>query len=111
MSTVEIYPAPQPEPRRSSRLYAAPDGSPFGSVRGAALVALGSGLVAGWSWQYGLVPAMRGPIAVAMGGTDFSRFSGALVAGGLYWLLARRGCDGAGPPTRSAPAGRGSVLS
>jgi NCS1 nucleoside transporter family len=71
-------------------LYAAAGDSPFGSVRRGALVALGSGLVAGWSWQYGLVPAMQGPIAVAMGGTDFSWLSGGLVAGGLHWLLARR---------------------
>jgi NCS1 family nucleobase:cation symporter-1 len=33
---------------------------------------------------------MQGPLAVAMGGTDFSWLSGGLVAGGLYWLLARR---------------------
>jgi NCS1 nucleoside transporter family len=71
-------------------LYAAPDRSPYGSVRPAALVALGLGLVAGWSWQYGLVPLMQGPIARAMGGTDFSWLSGGLVAGGLYWLLAVR---------------------
>jgi purine-cytosine permease-like protein len=60
--------------------------SPFGSMRRGALMALGSGLVAGWSWQYGLVPAMQGPIAVAMGGTDFS-----WLAGGRYRLPARRG--------------------
>lgn len=71
-------------------LYAAPGDSPFGSVRRGGLVALGLGVVAGWSWQYGLVPLMQGPIARAMGGTDFSWLSGGLVAGGLYWLLARR---------------------
>ncbi|MHA6621494.1 cytosine permease [Pseudonocardia sp. DLS-67] len=73
-------------------LYAAPGDSPFGSVRRGALAALGLGVLAGWSWQFGLVPLMQGPIARAMGGTDFSWLSGGLVAGGLYWLLARRAC-------------------
>jgi cytosine/uracil/thiamine/allantoin permease len=71
-------------------LYAAPDRSPYGAVRPAALVALGLGVVAGWSWQYGLVPMMQGPIARALGATDFSWLSGGIVAGGLYWLLSTR---------------------
>jgi nucleobase:cation symporter-1, NCS1 family len=71
-------------------LYASGERSPYGSVRPAALWALGTGLVAGWSWQYGLVPAMQGPIALALGGTDFSWLSGSAVAGGVYWLLAVR---------------------
>jgi NCS1 nucleoside transporter family len=71
-------------------LYAPAERSPYGSVRPGALCALGLGLIAGWSWQYGLVPLMQGPIARAMGGTDFSWLSGSVVAGGLYWLLAVR---------------------
>ena len=54
------------------------------------LVSLAAGLVAGWAWQYGLVPAMQGPVATALGNTDFSWLSGSVVAGGLYFLLARR---------------------
>lgn len=54
------------------------------------LVSLAAGLVAGWSWQYGLVPIMQGPLAKALGNTDFSWLSGSLVAGGLYFLLTRR---------------------
>ena len=54
------------------------------------LVSLAAGLVAGWSWQYGLVPVMQGPLAKALGNTDFSWLSGSLVAGGLYFLLTRR---------------------
>ncbi|MFC7672956.1 cytosine permease [Mycolicibacterium sp. GCM10028919] len=54
------------------------------------LVSLAAGLVAGWSWQYGLVPFMQGPLAKALGNTDFSWLSGSLVAGGLYFLLTRR---------------------
>jgi NCS1 family nucleobase:cation symporter-1 len=53
------------------------------------LVSLGAGIVAGWSWQYGLVPVMQGPLATALGNTDFSWFSGSVVAGGLYWALSR----------------------
>jgi nucleobase:cation symporter-1, NCS1 family len=74
----------------TAALYAPAERSPYGSVRPAALWALGMGLVAGWSWQYGLVPAMQGPIALALGGTDFSWLSGSVVAGGTYWLLAAR---------------------
>lgn len=54
------------------------------------LVSLAAGLLAAWSWQYGLVPAMQGPLARALGNTDFSWLSGSLVAGGLYFLLTRR---------------------
>ncbi|WIV56267.1 purine-cytosine permease family protein [Amycolatopsis nalaikhensis] len=60
------------------------------SVNGRALLALGLGVVAAWSWQYGLTPLMQGPLATAMNNTDFSWLSGSVVAGGLYYLLARR---------------------
>lgn len=56
----------------------------------AGLVSLAAGVVAGWAWQYGLVPAMQGPVATSFGNTDFSWLSGSLVAGGLYWVLNRR---------------------
>jgi NCS1 family nucleobase:cation symporter-1 len=54
------------------------------------LISLGAGVIAAWSWQYGLVPAMQGPLATSLGNTDFSWLSGSLVAGGLYFLLSRR---------------------
>jgi NCS1 family nucleobase:cation symporter-1 len=54
------------------------------------LVSLAAGIIAGWAWQYGLVPAMQGPVASSLGNTDFSWLSGSVVAGGLYFLLARR---------------------
>lgn len=69
-------------------LYADP--SPYGSWNPRALVSLVLGIIAGWSWQYGLVPEMRGPIAIALNNTDFSWLSGSLVAGGLYYLASRR---------------------
>lgn len=46
-------------------------------------------LIAGWSWQYGLVPAMQGPLARTFGNTDCSWIAGAIVAGVLYYTLAR----------------------
>jgi nucleobase:cation symporter-1, NCS1 family len=36
------------------------------------------------------VPAMQGPVATALGNTDFSWLSGGLVAGALYFALARK---------------------
>jgi purine-cytosine permease-like protein len=65
-------------------------GSDHGTYNVAGLVSLAAGVVAGWSWQYGLVPAMQGPLAIALGNTDFSWLSGSLVAGGLYFALNRR---------------------
>jgi NCS1 family nucleobase:cation symporter-1 len=55
------------------------------------LVSLATGIVAGWAWQFGLVPAMQGPLATSLGNTDFSWLSGSVVAAGLYWFMARRG--------------------
>ncbi|GLZ02636.1 cytosine permease [Actinomadura sp. NBRC 104412] len=66
------------------------DDSPYGQVNRRALASLAVGVAAGWAWQYGLVPVMQGPIARALGNTDFSWLSGSLVAGGLYYLLTRR---------------------
>ncbi|MGV9307145.1 purine-cytosine permease family protein [Nonomuraea sp. NPDC004354] len=63
--------------------------SPYGPVNWRALASLVLGLVAAWSWQYGMVPLTQGPIARALNGTDFSWLSGGLVAGGLYYLLVR----------------------
>ena len=70
-------------------LYEPPDRSPYGDVNWRAIVALVLGLAAGWSWEYGLVGPLQGPIAKALGNTDFSWAAGMLVAGGLYYFLAR----------------------
>jgi NCS1 family nucleobase:cation symporter-1 len=69
-------------------LYEPPDRSPYGDVNWPAVVALVLGLAAGWAWEYGLVGPLQGPIAKALGNTDFSWAAGMLVAGGLYWVLA-----------------------
>ncbi|MGW0163477.1 cytosine permease [Mycobacterium sp. NPDC003323] len=65
-------------------------GMDHGRYNWAGLISLAAGIIAGWAWQYGLVPAMQGPIAVALGNTDFSWLSGSLVAGGLYFALSRK---------------------
>ena len=70
-------------------LYQQAGQSPYRNVNGAGLISLGAGIVAGWSWQYGLVPAMQGPVATALGNSDFSWLAGSVVAGVLYWILAR----------------------
>jgi NCS1 family nucleobase:cation symporter-1 len=70
-------------------LYEPPDSSPYGDVNWPAIVALVIGLAAGWAWEFGLVEPLQGPIAKATGNTDFSWAAGMIVAGGLYWLLAR----------------------
>jgi hypothetical protein len=58
-----------------------PDGRFLPNIDAAGLFSLAVGIVAAWSWQYGLVPAMQGPLAVAMGDSDFSWLAGGLVAG------------------------------
>jgi nucleobase:cation symporter-1, NCS1 family len=70
-------------------LYEPADRSPYGDVNWPAIVALVVGLAAGWAWEYGLVGPLQGPLAKALGDTDFSWAAGMLVAGGLYYALAR----------------------
>jgi NCS1 family nucleobase:cation symporter-1 len=71
-------------------LYTPGETSSLAKFNVSGLVSLAAGIIAGWAWQYGLVPAMQGPLATVLGNTDFSWLSGGLVAGGLYFLLARR---------------------
>ena len=63
----------------------------FGDVNWRALAALAAGLLAGWSWQFGLVPEFQGPLAKTFSSTDLSWLTGSLVAGTLYYLLVGRG--------------------
>ncbi|WP_169947477.1 cytosine permease [Microbispora sp. H11081] len=71
---------------------------------GPAMISLGLGLVAAWSWQFGMVPATRGPIARALNDTDFSWLAGGLVAGGIYYLLARTKIGRTSVQREEAPA-------
>jgi cytosine/uracil/thiamine/allantoin permease len=73
-----------------SSLYAPAGTSSYPRFDASGLISLAAGLVAAWAWQYGLVPVMQGPLATALGNTDFSWLSGGVVAGGLYFVLARR---------------------
>jgi NCS1 family nucleobase:cation symporter-1 len=68
-------------------LYASPQTSIYGDVNWAAVIAMLTGLVAGWAWGYGLVPALQGPIAKATHNVDISWLTGFGVAAILYYVL------------------------
>jgi NCS1 nucleoside transporter family len=72
-------------------LYRAPEASAYGDVNWAGIIGFVAGLVAGWSVQNGLVPALQGPIATGLlGGADLSWFVGILVSGAVYLALGSR---------------------
>jgi purine-cytosine permease-like protein len=82
-------------------LYRAPEASAYGDINWAGIVAFLVGLIAGWSVEDGLVPALQGPISTGLlGGADLSWLIGILVSGALYLALTRR----AG--TLAVPAGQ-----
>ena len=72
-------------------LYRDPDESAYGDVNWGAIVAFLVGLVAGWSVEDGLVPALQGPVSTKLlSGADLSWLVGIVVAGGVYLALGRR---------------------
>ncbi len=74
-----------------AELYRAPEASAYGDINWAAIVAFVLGLIAGWSVQDGLVPALQGPISTGLlGGADLSWLFGIVVAGAVYLALDRR---------------------
>jgi purine-cytosine permease-like protein len=73
-----------------AELYRAPDVSAYGDINWAGIIAFAAGLIAAWSVEDGLVPALQGPIAGLLGGADLSWLVGILVSGGLYLALSRR---------------------
>jgi NCS1 family nucleobase:cation symporter-1 len=83
-------------------LYEPPEHSIYGDINWPAIVSLVLGLAAGWAWEYGLVKPLQGPIAKALGNTDFSWAAGMLVAGGLYWILAAERVRRTTPETATA---------
>jgi NCS1 nucleoside transporter family len=79
-------------------LYRAPEASAYGDINWAGIVAFIAGLVAGWTVQNGLVPALQGPIATGLlGGADLSWLVGILVSGGVYLALGSRALPLAAP--------------
>src|SRR6266481_3161905 len=75
-----------------AELYREPPVSAYGDIHWPGVVAFLVGLVAGWSVEDGLVPALQGPISTGLlGGADLSWLVGIVVSGGVYLALSRRG--------------------
>jgi NCS1 nucleoside transporter family len=74
-----------------AELYTAPGASAYGDINWGGIIAFLVGLVAGWSVQDGLVPALQGPISIGLlGGADLSWLVGIVVAGALYLAIGGR---------------------
>jgi NCS1 nucleoside transporter family len=73
-----------------AELYAAPEVSAYGDINWGGIISFLAGLVAGWSVQDGLVPALQGPISGLLNGADLSWLAGIVVAGGLYLAIGGR---------------------
>lgn len=72
-------------------LYKSPETSIYGDINWSGMIAFFAGLVAGWSVQDGLVPALQGPISInLLGGADLSWLAGIAVSGGVYLALGKR---------------------
>ena len=79
-----------------AELYSSPETSAYGDINWGGMIAFFAGLVAGWSVQDGLVPALQGPMSGLLGGADLSWLFGIVVAGAVYLVLGAR--------TRTAPS-------
>jgi len=74
-----------------AELYRSPETSAYGDINWNGLMAFFAGLIAGWSVQDGLVPALQGPISTGLlGGADLSWLFGIVVSGAVYLALDRR---------------------
>lgn len=74
-----------------AELYREPTQSAYGDVNWGGIVAFLVGLVAGWSVEDGLVPALQGPVSIKLlGGADLSWLVGIVVAGAVYLAWSRR---------------------
>jgi purine-cytosine permease-like protein len=84
-------------------MYKEPDRSTYGDVNWGGIAAFVVGLIAGWTVEDGLVPALQGPVATKLlGGADLSWLVGIVVAGGVYLLVSRSSAAATAP----SPAGR-----
>src|SRR5258708_4109992 len=73
-----------------AELYRSPETSAYGDINWSGVIAFLAGLIAAWSVEDGLGPALKGPISGFLGGADLSWVFGIVVSGGLYLLLGRR---------------------
>jgi cytosine/uracil/thiamine/allantoin permease len=73
-----------------AELYRSPETSAYGDINWGGIIAFLAGLVAGWSVQDGLVPALQGPISGLLGGADFSWLFGIVVSGVVYLAISGR---------------------
>src|SRR5205807_8958865 len=72
-------------------LYAEPSRSKYGDINWGAMVAFAAGLVAGWSVEDGLVPALQGPISIhLLKGADLSWLVVLVVACLVYMVASQR---------------------
>jgi NCS1 family nucleobase:cation symporter-1 len=91
-------------------LYREPSKRLLDDINMPGIVAFVVGIVAGWSFEFGLVSALQGPLAKATGNVDLSWLFGGLVAGVLYYGLSRaRGAVPAGDVTAQQQAGLTAV--
>jgi nucleobase:cation symporter-1, NCS1 family len=80
-----------------------------GGIHVPGLVAQVAGMIAALAWIDS--PAYVGPLSSRTYGSDFSVFTGILVAGFTYWLLARRSVPAEeGITASSTPAARASAI-
>ena len=73
-----------------AELYSSPETSIYGDINWGGIIAFLAGLVAGWSVQDGLVPALQGPISGLLGGADLSWLFGIVVSGVVYMAFSGR---------------------
>src|SRR5947208_6949510 len=73
-----------------AELYRSPETSAYGDINWSGVIAFLVGLVAGWSVEDGLVPALQGPISGLLGGADLSWLFRIVVAAAVYLVLSRR---------------------
>ena len=77
-------------PSDPARLFDAVGTKRLPGVNPAGIASLLIGIFATWLFMYGLVPAMQGPVAVALGGWDLSWLHGGLTSATAYALMGPR---------------------
>jgi purine-cytosine permease-like protein len=73
-----------------AELYKSPETSAYGDINWGAIISFLVGLVAGWAFEDGLVPALQGPLSGLLNGADLSWLAGIVVSGVLYLAIGGR---------------------